>query len=109
MRVVPWEEIFKFGALAATTKFYGWVYIGIDVHILNRKYNDKSHLSPWFSVACASAIAHRNHSFPLIQQSNSSASEVNSNRLLVVAAIYLCLRGIKESITSQKRGSRDFW
>ena len=76
MRVVPWEEIFKFGALAAITKFYGWVYIGIDVHILNRKYNDKSHLSPWFSVACASAIAHRNHSFPLIQQSNSSASEV---------------------------------
>ena len=60
---VPWEDIFKLGASAAASEFCEWVQVGIDVYILHRKYQVKSHSSPWISAACAAAIVHRNHFF----------------------------------------------
>ena len=60
------------------------------------------HTHTWFSVACASATAHGNHFFRLYQQNKLSLSKVKirqtSNRF-----------NTKESITSQKLGSWDFW
>ena len=58
-----WEDIFKLGASAAASEFCGWVHDGIDVYIHRRKYQVNPHSSPWFSAACAAAIAHRNHFF----------------------------------------------
>ena len=55
LRDVPWEDIFKLGASAAASEFCEWVQVGIDVYILHRKYQIKSHSSPWFSAACAAA------------------------------------------------------
>ena len=60
LRDVPWEDIFKFGASAAASEFCEWVQAGIDVYIPHRKYQVKPHSPPWFSAACAAAIAHRN-------------------------------------------------
>ena len=65
LRDVLWENIFKLGASAAASEFSGWVQVGIDVYIPHRKYQVKPHSSPWFSVACAAAIARRNHFFRL--------------------------------------------
>ena len=62
LRDVPWEDIFKLGASAAS-EFCEWVQVGIDVYIPHRKYQVKSHSSPWFSAACAAAIVHINHFF----------------------------------------------
>ena len=73
---VPWEDIFKLGASAAACEFCEWVQVGIDVYILHRKYQVKSHSSPWFSAACAAAIVHRNHFFHLYQRGKSSDSKV---------------------------------
>ena len=73
LRDVPWEDIFKLSASAAATEFCGWVQVGIDVYIPNRKYQVSS---PWFSAACAAAIVHRNHVFRLYQQNKSSHSKV---------------------------------
>ena len=73
------------------------------------------HSSPWFSAACAAAIAHRNHFFHFYQQNKSSESKVKfrqaSNRCkrVLEAAILAYVTKIKESITSQEPGSRDFW
>ena len=53
---VPWEDIFKLSVSAAAIEFYEWVQVETDVYILHCKYQDKPHLSPWFSVACAAAI-----------------------------------------------------
>ena len=53
-----------------------WVQVGIDVYITHRKYQVKSHSSPWFSAACAAAIVHRNHFFCLYQREKSSDSKV---------------------------------
>ena len=81
----------------------------------HRKYQVKPHSSPWFSAACAAAIAHRNHFFCLYQKDKSSASKVNfrqdSNRSkMVLEATELAhANKTKESITSQKLGSCDFW
>ena len=58
-RDVPWEDIFKLHASAAASEFCEWVQVGIDVYICHRKYQVKSHSSPWFSAACAAAIVHR--------------------------------------------------
>ena len=61
LRYVPWEDIFKLVASAAAKEFCEWVQVGIDVYIPHRKYQVKPHSSPWFSAACAPAVAHRNH------------------------------------------------
>ena len=113
LRDVPWENIFKLGASAA--EFCEWIQVGIDVYIPHRKYQVKSHSSPWFSAACAAAIVHRNHFFRLYQREKSSDSKVKfrhaSNRCkrILEAAKLAYANKTKESITSQKLGSRDFW
>ena len=63
LRDVPWEDIFKLGASAATSEFCEWVQVGLDAYVPYRKYQVKSDSSPWFSAACAAAIVQRNHFF----------------------------------------------
>ena len=115
LRDVPWEDIFKLSASTAASEFCEWVQVGIDVYIPHRKYQIKPHSSPWFSAACAAAIVHRNHFFRLYQKDKSSESKVKfrqaSNRCkrVLEAAKLAYANKTKESITSQKLGSRDFW
>ena len=115
LRDVPWEDIFKLDAFATASEFCEWVQVGIDLYIPHRKYQVKSHSSPWFSAACAAAIVHRNHFFCLYQQNKSSESKVKfreaSNRFkrVLEAAKLAYANKTKESITSQKLGSRDSW
>ena len=114
LRDVPLEDSFKLGASAATSEFCEWVQVGIDVYIPHRKYQVKPHSSPWFLAACAAATVHRNHFFRLYQQ-KSSESKVKfrqaSNRCkrVLQAAKLAYTTKTKESITSQKLASRDFW
>ena len=112
---VPWEDIFKLSASAAAGESCEWVQVGIDAYIPHCKYQVKPHSSPWFSAACAAAIVHRNHFFRLYQQNKSSESKVKSRqannrckRVLEAAKLAYATK-TKESITSQKLGSRDFW
>ena len=113
LRDVPWEDIFKFSASAVTSEFCEWVQVGTDVYIPHHKYQVKPHSSPWFSAACAAAIVHRNH-FRLYQQ-NKSESKVkfrqasNCCKRVLEAAKLAYTSKTKESIASQKLGSRDFW
>ena len=115
LRDVPWEDIFKLGASAAASEFCEWVQVGIDVYIPHRKYQVKPHSSPWFSAACTAAVVHRNRFFRLHQREKPSDSKVKFRQ-----ASNCCKRGLdaaklayanktKESITSQKLGSHDFW
>ena len=114
MRDVPWGDIFKLGASPAASKFCEWVQAGIKVYIPHRKYHVKSHSSPWFSAPCAAVIVHRNHSFRLYQEDKPSDSKVKfrqaSKRFkrVLEAAKPAYANKTKESITSQKLGSRDF-
>ena len=113
LRDLPREDIFKLSA--AANEFCEWVQVGIDVYIPHRKYQVKPHSSPWFSAACAAAIVHRNHFFRLYQREKSSDSKVkfrqasNHCKRLLEAAKLPYANKTKESITSQKRGSLDFW
>ena len=115
LRDVPWEDIFKLSAPAAASEFFEWVQVGIDVYVPHHEYQVKPQSSPWFSAACAAAIVHRNHFFRLYQQSKSSESKVKfrqaSNRCkrVLEAAKLAYATKTKESITSEKLGSRDFW
>ena len=65
LRDVPWEDIFKLGASAAATEFCEWVWVESDVYIPHRKYQVKSHSSPWFSASSAAVTVHGNHFFHL--------------------------------------------
>ena len=76
LRDVPWENIFKLSASAAASQFCERIQLGIDVYIPHRKYQVKTHSSPWFSAACTAAIVHRNHFFRLYQKYKSSESKV---------------------------------
>ena len=109
MRDVPWEDIFKLSASAAASEFCEWVQVEIDVYIPHKKYQVKSHSSPWLSAACAIGIVHRNHFFRLYQKEKASESKLKFRQ-----ASNCCKRALEynnkteESITSQKLGSRDF-
>ena len=116
LRDVPWKDIFKLSASAAASEFCEWVQVGIDVYILHHKYQVKPHSSPWFSAACAAAIVIEiNHFFRLYHQNKSSESKVkfrqasNHCKRVLEAAKLAYAAKTKESITSQKLGSRDFW
>ena len=74
----------------------------------------KSHLSPWFSDACAAVKAHRDHFFHFLPIERFPASKVEFSQ-----ASNCCKRALepanppysnktKESITSQKLSSYDF-
>ena len=115
LRDVPWKNIFNLGASAAASEFCEWVQVGIDVYIPHRKYQVKPHSSPWFSAACAAAIVHRNHFFRLYQKDKSSDSKVkfrqasNCCKRVLEATKLAYGNKTKESITSQKLGSCNFW
>ena len=115
LRDVPWEDIFKLSPSAAASEFCEWVQVGIDVYIPHRQYQVKPHSSPWFSAACAAAIVHRNQFFRLHQQNKSSEFKVkfrqasNHCKSVLEAAKLAYATKTKESITSQKLGSRDCW
>ena len=115
MRDVPWENIFKLSVSTAASESCEEVQVGIDVCIPHHKYQVKPHSSPWFSAACAAAIVHRNHFFCLYQKDKSSDSKVqlrqasNHCKRVLEAAKLAYANKTKESITSQKLGSRDFW
>ena len=112
LRDVPWEDFFKLSASAATSGFCEWVQVGL--YIPQRKCQFKSHSSPWFSAACAAAIVHRNHYFGLYQQNKSSEFEgmfrqaSNRCKSALEPAKLTYTNKTKDSITSQKFGSRAF-
>ena len=70
LRDVPWEAIFKPGASADASEFYEWVQVGIGVYIPHRKYQVKSHSSPWFSASCSASIVDRSYLFVFIKRIN---------------------------------------
>ena len=105
----------KFSASATASEFCEWVQVGIDVYTPHRKYQVKHHSSPWFSADFAAAIVHRNHFFHLYQLNKSSESKVkfrqasNHCKRVLEAAKLAYATNAKETITSQKLGSCDFW
>ena len=115
LKDVPWEGIFKLSASAAASEFCEWVQVEIDVYIVHSKYQVKLHSSPLFSADCAAAIVHRNHFFRFYQQHKSSESKGkfrqanNPCKRVLEAAKLAYANKTKESITSQKLGSWDFW
>ena len=128
LRDVTWEDIFKLSASAAASEFCERILVGTDVHIPHHKYQVKPHSSLWFLAACATAIAHRNHflyhhllivSSIIIHlyQKNKSESKSkgkfrqasNSFKRALEAAKLAYANKTKQSITSQKVGSWDFW
>ena len=115
LRDVQWEDIFKLSAYAAASEFCEWLQVRIDVYNPYRKYQVKPHSSLSFSASCAAAIVYRNHFFRLYQKDKSSDSKVkfrqasNHCKRVLEAAKLAYANKTKESITSQKLGSPDFW
>ena len=115
LRGVPWKDVFKLSASAAASEFCEWFQVGIDIYILHSLFKVKPCSSPWFSAACDAAIVHRNQFFCLDQQNKSSESKVkfrqasNCCKMLLESAKLAYANKAKDSNTSQKLGSRDFW
>ena len=65
------------------------VQVGIDVVFLHCKYQVQPSSPPWFWIACASAIAHRNHFFVCINRINLLHLNKSSDK--VVAKVFLKL------------------
>ena len=99
---------------AAASELCEWVQVGIMyISLIESIGSSLTHLHGF--QPCAAAIVHRNHFFRMYQKDKSSKSKVKfrqaSNRCkrVLQAAKLAYANKTKESITSQKRGSRDFW
>ena len=84
------------------------------MYITSVNYQVKPHSPPWFSAACAAAIVHINIFFRLYQQNESSICKRKYRQASIICkrvlqAVKLAYANKTESITSQKRGSPDFW
>ena len=101
MRDVPWQDIFKLIASAAVGESCGWVQVGIDAYIPHRKYQVKPQSSPW--VFCS----YQQNKFSEFKVKFRQASS-HSKRVLEATKLAFANK-TKESITSQKLGSQDFW
>ena len=92
--------------------FFKWFQIGIDVYFLHCKYQVKPHSSPWFSAACAAAIAHRKS---LVCSKRINFLKVKSRKASILykrvlkAGKLACANNTKGSMTSQKLSSLDFF
>ena len=97
------------------SEFCKWARVGIDVYIPHRRYQVKSHSSPCFLAAYTVVIVYKNYFFHLYQPNKSSESKAkfrqasNCCKRVLEAAKLAYANKTKESITSQKLGSRDFW
>ena len=80
LRDVLWGDICKLGASSNASEFSELVEVKIDVYIPHRKYQ-YAYWSLWSSVACAAAIAHRNHFFVC----SSRINLVKLDRLVLIA------------------------
>ena len=115
MRDVPWDDISTLSVSAAASELREWAQVGTDVYIPHHKYQVKPHPSLSFLATCAAAIVHRNHFFCLYQKNKFSESKVKfrqaSNHCKRVLEADQCAYATKtkDSITSLKLGSRDFW
>ena len=86
LRDVPRGDIFKLGA-TADSEFHKYDKVGIDVYIPHMKYQVKPHSSPWFSGACAAAIAHRNHFFRSYEQNKSCESKLKLIQAVLIKSL----------------------
>lgn len=115
LRDIPWDNIFEQGVSLAATEFSEWMRIGMDVYVPHRKFQVRPHSSPWFTPACAAAIAHRNHYFNLYQRNKSDAYKTlfrqasNRCKRVIEQAKLLYTERTRDQISSQKLGTRDFW
>ena len=115
IRDVPWSEIFRVGSSDVVLKLSEWVKCGINSFVPCHKYHLYPNSQPWFTPACATAIAHRNHFFHLKQRDNC----LENHKLFRHARNRCCkvLRdakdyysnSIRSSIESTVLGSRQFW
>ena len=102
LRDVSWEDIFKLSAFDAASEFCGWFRLELMYISLIESIRSS------IKVSCAAAIR-------LYQKDKSSESKVKfrqaSNRCkrVLEAAKLAYGNKTKESITSQKLGSPDFW
>ena len=112
---IPWHSVFSLPADQCASEIMTWIQAGIDAFVPHRRYQVKPHSSPWFSPACAAAIAHRNHYFHLYRRDDSLG-----NKRLFVNARNHCKRVLGEAkaryaeatktrISTQKLGSKEFW
>ena len=117
LRDIPKDSIFSLNADECASELASWLQAGIDAFIPCRKFQAKPHSSPWFSPACAAAIAHRNHYFHLYHKPGQNTA---ANHKLFRTASNQCKRviddaksayaqHIQDQISSQKLGSRQFW
>ena len=98
---MPWFDIIKHDATYAAKELTEWVEIDIDRYIPHRKFQLKSHSSPWFTPSCAAAIAHRNHYF---HQYHRNATP--ENKKLFCNSHNLCKKVLKDARSNYGKTTR---
>ena len=94
----------------------GWINMEIYIFIPSKKFQLKVHSQPWFTPACAAAIAHRNDYMYFNLHSSTKTDESHRlfklaknrcNRVLDAKLKYA--EHVRNNVSIKKLGTRDFW
>lgn len=115
VRDLPLDDIFALNVNECAREVASWLQAGINAFVPHRTYQVKPHSNPWFSPACAAAIAHRNHFFHQYHRSGTMGDKQlfnnarNRCKRVIEEAKQNYLNQVHDRIVGQSVGSRDFW
>ena len=112
---IPHDLILSDNIHKSAQELSEWLQIGMKAYIPHRTYQVKPHSQPWFTPECAAAICQRDHFFHQYRR-NRNADNLEQYR----AARRHCKETlheaksryashVRDSIATQKLGSKDFW
>ena len=111
---IPWNSLPQDSDKAAQ-EVAEWITVGMRAYIPSKTFQLKPHSQPWFTPECAAAIAHRNHYFHRYHRDRTGenlkffkAARSKCRKVLSLAKDNYS-KYTRESIASQKLGTKDFW
>ena len=112
-RDVPWAEIFKLTASAATTEFCEQIQVAIDIFLIENIRLNLTDLHDFVLLLLLPQFI-KTTFFVFINRINLLNLKLSSGKLVTIAKRFLKLPDLyanktKKSITFQKLGSHDFW
>ena len=112
---VPWNNVLSQDVSQAARDVAEWIRTGMAVYVPSRTFQQKPHSQPWFTAECAAAICQRNFFFHRYHRDRTARNLSSFKaarrkcRQVILHAKECYSKHVRQSITTQKLGSKDFW
>ena len=112
---IPWNNVLNKDPSQAAQEVAEWIQTGMSVYIPSRTFQQKPHSQPWFTAECAAAICQRNYFFHRYHRDRTTKNFSSFKaarrkcKQIILHAKESYSKHVRQSIATQKLGSKDFW